>query len=43
MPAETAASYPVDEINRVKRLHERGSYDAATVHRLLDSAALCSG
>jgi nitroimidazol reductase NimA-like FMN-containing flavoprotein (pyridoxamine 5'-phosphate oxidase superfamily) len=41
MPAETTASYPVDEINRVKRLHERGSYDVETVHRLLDSAALC--
>ena len=41
MPDEGAAHYPVDDINRVKRLHERGSYDMATVHRLLDSAALC--
>ena len=24
MPGENSASYPVDEINRVKRLHERG-------------------
>ncbi|WP_024518450.1 pyridoxamine 5'-phosphate oxidase family protein [Bradyrhizobium sp. Tv2a-2] len=41
MSAETSASYPVDEINRVRRLHERGRYDVETVHRLLDSAALC--
>jgi uncharacterized protein len=41
MPAETTASYPVDEINRVKRLHERGAYDVETVHRLLDSGTLC--
>jgi nitroimidazol reductase NimA-like FMN-containing flavoprotein (pyridoxamine 5'-phosphate oxidase superfamily) len=36
-----AAGYPVDQTNRVKRLHERGRYDHATVHALLDSAALC--
>jgi uncharacterized protein len=41
MPADAPASYPVDEVNRVKRLHERGRYDVETVHRLLDSAALC--
>jgi uncharacterized protein len=41
MPADHPTSYPVDEINRVRRLHERGSYDIETVHRLLDSAALC--
>ncbi|GGF05098.1 flavin-nucleotide-binding protein [Aliidongia dinghuensis] len=34
-------SYPVDEINRVKRRHDRGAYDEATVHALLDAAALC--
>ena len=38
--AETA-SYPVDRVNRVKRRHDRGFYDHETVHRLLDSAALC--
>jgi len=36
-----ASAYPVDETNRVKRLHERGSYDRATVHAILDAAALC--
>lgn len=36
-----ATSYPVDATNRVKRKHERGHYDHATVHALLDSAALC--
>ena len=36
-----APSYPVDKVNRVKRLHERGRYDHETVHRILDSAMLC--
>jgi nitroimidazol reductase NimA-like FMN-containing flavoprotein (pyridoxamine 5'-phosphate oxidase superfamily) len=27
--------------NRVKRLHERGSYDRATIHGLLDASMLC--
>lgn len=39
-PAE-ATSYPVDAVNRVKRLHERGRYDHATVHGILDAATLC--
>ena len=34
-------AYPVDEVNRVKRLHERGSYDRAVVHALLDASMLC--
>ena len=33
--------YPVDSMNRVKRLAERGHYDHETVHRLLDAAMLC--
>ena len=37
----TAAAYPVTPVNRLKRLHERGAYDHATVHAILDSAALC--
>ncbi len=36
-----AIAYPVTPVNRVKRLHERGSYDRATVHSILDAAALC--
>lgn len=36
-----APSYPVDKVNRVKRRHDRGRYDHETVHRILDSAALC--
>ncbi len=35
------ASYPVSEINQVKRLHDRGFYEYATVHALLDAAMLC--
>ncbi len=34
-------AYPVTPVNRVKRLHERGAYDRATVHAILDAAALC--
>jgi nitroimidazol reductase NimA-like FMN-containing flavoprotein (pyridoxamine 5'-phosphate oxidase superfamily) len=36
-----ADSYPVSEVNRVKRLHERARYDRTTVHALLDAAMLC--
>lgn len=38
---DEVSKYPVDALNRVKRLQERGFYDRATVHRLLDAAALC--
>ncbi len=34
-------AYPLSDVNRVKRLHERGAYDRATVHAILDAAALC--
>ncbi len=34
-------SYPVSPRNQVKRLHERGSYDHATIHGLLDASMLC--
>ena len=34
------STYPIDAINRVKRLHERAAYDHATVHAILDAAAL---
>ena len=36
-----ASAYPVNETNRVRRLHQRGAYDRATVHAILDAAALC--
>jgi nitroimidazol reductase NimA-like FMN-containing flavoprotein (pyridoxamine 5'-phosphate oxidase superfamily) len=38
---ETTHSYPLSQRNRVKRLHERGFYDHATVHGLLDASMLC--
>jgi nitroimidazol reductase NimA-like FMN-containing flavoprotein (pyridoxamine 5'-phosphate oxidase superfamily) len=41
MSEERATSYPVDGVNRVKRRHDRGFYDHATVHAVLDAAALC--
>lgn len=37
----SADSYLIDDVNRVKRKHERGHYDHATVHALLDTAVLC--
>ncbi|HMM90427.1 pyridoxamine 5'-phosphate oxidase family protein [Bradyrhizobium sp.] len=39
--AETSTSYPVSPRNQVKRLHERGRYDHATIHGLLDASMLC--
>ena len=41
MSVETEVTYPVTARNRVKRLHERGSYDRAAVHAILDAAMLC--
>jgi len=42
MTAETeTGAYPVTPRNRVKRMHERGSYDRAEVHAILDAAMLC--
>jgi hypothetical protein len=39
---ETASdAYPVTPVNRLKRLHERGSYDHAPIHALLDASMLC--
>lgn len=34
-------TYPVNKLNKVKRVHERGSYDQDVVHDLLDAASLC--
>lgn len=39
--SDETAHYPIDEMNRVKRRHDRGFYDHKTVHALLDAAALC--
>ena len=38
---ETSNSYPTSARNQVKRRHDRGFYDHATVHRILDSSMLC--
>lgn len=38
---EEEAGYSVDAVNRVRRRADRGFYDHATVHGILDSAALC--
>jgi nitroimidazol reductase NimA-like FMN-containing flavoprotein (pyridoxamine 5'-phosphate oxidase superfamily) len=34
-------TFPVSDRNRVKRMHERGKYDRATVFAILDAAMLC--
>jgi len=41
MPNDNATTYPIDAVNRVKRREDRGAYDHATVHELLDAAAMC--
>lgn len=38
---DPTAAYPVTPRNRVKRLHERGRYDRASVWAVLDGAMLC--
>ena len=38
---ETTRSYPLSPRNQVKRRHDRGFYDHATVHGLLDASMLC--
>ncbi|UVH55125.1 pyridoxamine 5'-phosphate oxidase family protein [Variovorax paradoxus] len=37
----TTIAYPVDATNQLKRRHDRGFYDHATIHALLDAAMLC--
>jgi nitroimidazol reductase NimA-like FMN-containing flavoprotein (pyridoxamine 5'-phosphate oxidase superfamily) len=34
-------AYPVSERNKLRRLHERGRYDKAAVHAILDAAMVC--
>jgi uncharacterized protein len=41
MSRQMASSYPIDGVNQVKRRQDRGSYDYATVHAVLDAATLC--
>jgi nitroimidazol reductase NimA-like FMN-containing flavoprotein (pyridoxamine 5'-phosphate oxidase superfamily) len=33
--------FEVTEINRVRRVHDRGRYDKATIHAFLDAAVVC--
>jgi len=39
--AVTTEAYPLSSRNQVKRMHERGAYDHATVHRILDASMMC--
>ena len=34
-------SYPVTNVNKVKRVHDRGRYDKETIHAILDAALVC--
>ncbi len=38
---DVSDSFPTTERNRVKRMHERGSYDRAAVFAVLDAGLLC--
>ncbi|MDE2304429.1 MAG: pyridoxamine 5'-phosphate oxidase family protein [Gammaproteobacteria bacterium] len=40
MSDSTGGEYPVDDLNRVRRLAERGHYDRATIHGVLDAGVL---
>jgi hypothetical protein len=42
LPTENSAeSFGVTEVNKVKRVHERGRYDKKTVYEILDAALVC--
>jgi len=41
LDADAAASFPISNVNRVKRVHERGRYDKKTIYEILDSALVC--
>ncbi|GGF87688.1 flavin-nucleotide-binding protein [Azorhizobium oxalatiphilum] len=38
---DTETQFPVTPRNKVKRMHERGSYDRAVIYPILDAAFLC--
>jgi nitroimidazol reductase NimA-like FMN-containing flavoprotein (pyridoxamine 5'-phosphate oxidase superfamily) len=35
------ASFEVNEVNRVRRVHDRGRYDRVTIYAILDAAVVC--
>ena len=42
MEADGAApSFAVSQVNKVKRVHERGRYDKKTIYEILDAALVC--
>jgi uncharacterized protein len=38
---EKTSSFPITEVNRVKRVPDRGRYDKKTVYEILDAALVC--
>jgi uncharacterized protein len=36
-----ASSFAVSQVNKVKRVHERGRYDKKTIYEILDAALVC--
>ena len=36
-----STSFPVTQVNKVKRVHERGTYDKKAVYAILDAALVC--
>ena len=41
MPPTATEAFPVSDRNRIKRMHERGTYDKAAVFAILDAGLLC--
>jgi hypothetical protein len=41
MPDTTPAAFEISEVNRLRRRHERGRHDKATVYDILDAALVC--
>lgn len=40
-PPADETNYPVSEVNKVRRLHERGTYDKKKIYEILDAALIC--
>ncbi len=38
---ESSSAFPVEVINRVRRIPDRGAYDKATIYAIVDEALIC--
>jgi nitroimidazol reductase NimA-like FMN-containing flavoprotein (pyridoxamine 5'-phosphate oxidase superfamily) len=39
--ADASESFPITDVNRIRRVHSRGRYDKETVYAILDAALVC--